>query len=74
MTTTEPRTGTTQVLTDEMLARTNIIKMMSKPFGVRDLLTFVQEKLVPAGLEHARQFTWRAAGEAFLAGYEEASR
>lgn len=38
------------VLTDEMLARTNIIRTMSKPFGVRDLLSFVQETLVPAGL------------------------
>ena len=33
-----------------------------------------RDELVPAGLEHARRFTWRAAGETFLAGYEEASR
>ena len=26
--------------------------------------------LVPRGLEHARQFTWRACGEAMLRGYE----
>ena len=32
-----------------------------------------RDELVPAGFEHARRFTWRAAGESFLAGYEEAS-
>jgi glycosyltransferase involved in cell wall biosynthesis len=32
-----------------------------------------RDELVPAGLEHASRFTWRAAGESFLAGYEEAS-
>jgi glycosyltransferase involved in cell wall biosynthesis len=32
-----------------------------------------RDELVPAGLDHARRFTWRAAGESFLAGYEEAS-
>ena len=32
-----------------------------------------RDELVPAGLEHARRFTWRAAGESFLAGYEGAS-
>jgi len=32
-----------------------------------------RDELVPAGIEHARRFTWRAAGESFLAGYEEAS-
>jgi glycosyltransferase involved in cell wall biosynthesis len=32
-----------------------------------------RDELVPAGLEHARRFTWRAAGESFLAGYEEAA-
>lgn len=42
------------VLTAEMLAQTNIVKVMSKPFGVRDLLAFVEETLVPAGLK-ARQ-------------------
>ncbi|MBA2385421.1 MAG: glycosyltransferase family 4 protein [Actinobacteria bacterium] len=31
-----------------------------------------REELVPRGLEHARRFTWRAAGETFLAGYEGA--
>ena len=32
-----------------------------------------REELVARGLEHARRFTWRAAGEAFLRGYEEAA-
>jgi glycosyltransferase involved in cell wall biosynthesis len=32
-----------------------------------------RDELVPAGVEHARQFTWRAAGASFLAGYEGAS-
>jgi glycosyltransferase involved in cell wall biosynthesis len=27
-------------------------------------------RLVPLGLEHARRFTWRATGEALLAGYD----
>ena len=31
-----------------------------------------RERLVPAGLEHAKRFTWRAVGETFLRGYEEA--
>jgi alpha-1,3-rhamnosyl/mannosyltransferase len=31
-------------------------------------------QLVPAGLEHSRSFTWRAVGETFLRGYEEAAR
>jgi len=29
--------------------------------------------LVPAGLEHSRSFSWRAVGEVFLRGYEEAA-
>jgi glycosyltransferase involved in cell wall biosynthesis len=33
-----------------------------------------RERLVAAGIEHARGFTWRAVGEAFLRGYEEAAR
>jgi glycosyltransferase involved in cell wall biosynthesis len=33
-----------------------------------------REQLVPAGLEHSRSFTWRAVGETFLRGYEEAAR
>jgi alpha-1,3-rhamnosyl/mannosyltransferase len=33
-----------------------------------------RERLVAAGLEHARGFTWRAAGEVILGGYEEAAR
>ena len=33
-----------------------------------------REQLADAGLEHARRFTWRAAGEIFLRGYEEAAR
>ena len=31
-----------------------------------------RERLIPLGVEHAAQFTWRATGEAMLAGYEEA--
>jgi glycosyltransferase involved in cell wall biosynthesis len=33
-----------------------------------------RDELVPRGLEHAAGFAWRATGEAFLAGYEEAAR
>ena len=32
-----------------------------------------RDELVPTGLAHARRFTWRSAGETFLAGYLEAS-
>ncbi len=38
------------VLSDEMLAATNIKRVMSKPFGVRELLAYVQETLIPAGV------------------------
>jgi hypothetical protein len=31
-----------------------------------------REELVGPGLEHARPFTWHAAGEAMLAAYAEA--
>ena len=31
-----------------------------------------RERLVPLGLEHARRFTWKACGEALLAGYDRA--
>lgn len=31
------------------------------------------EQLVAAGLEHSRSFTWRAVGEIFLRGYQEAA-
>ena len=31
-----------------------------------------RDRLVAAGLEHARRFTWRAVGETFLRAYEEA--
>jgi glycosyltransferase involved in cell wall biosynthesis len=31
-----------------------------------------RDRLVAAGLEHVRGFSWRAVGETFLAGYEEA--
>ena len=31
-----------------------------------------RERLIPLGVAHAGQFTWRAAGEAMLAGYEAA--
>jgi alpha-1,3-rhamnosyl/mannosyltransferase len=33
-----------------------------------------RETLSAAGLEHAKRFTWRAVGEIFLRGYEEAAR
>ena len=33
-----------------------------------------RERLVAAGLEHVRSFSWRAVGEIFLRGYEEAAR
>jgi len=32
-----------------------------------------RDELVPRGLEHAEGFTWRAAGEAFLAAYVDAA-
>ena len=32
-----------------------------------------RERLVAAGLEHSRSFSWRAVGEIFLRGYEEAA-
>ena len=41
------------VLSDDMLARTNIAKVMAKPFGVRDLVAYIQETLVPAGVAAA---------------------
>jgi glycosyltransferase involved in cell wall biosynthesis len=33
-----------------------------------------RERLVPLGLEHVKRFSWRAVGEIFLRGYEEARR
>ena len=33
-----------------------------------------RESLVPLGLEHVKAFSWRAVGESFLRGYEEARR
>jgi alpha-1,3-rhamnosyl/mannosyltransferase len=33
-----------------------------------------RERLSRAGLEHATSFTWRAVGEIFLRGYEDATR
>ena len=33
-----------------------------------------RDRLSAAGLEHAKRFTWRAVGEIFLRGYEEAAR
>lgn len=33
-----------------------------------------REERVAKGLEHARRFTWRAAGKTFLRGYEEVAR
>lgn len=32
-----------------------------------------RERLIPAGISHAARFTWRAAAEIMLAGYEDAS-
>jgi glycosyltransferase involved in cell wall biosynthesis len=32
-----------------------------------------RERLVAAGLEHARRFSWRRVGETFLRGYEESA-
>ncbi len=32
------------------------------------------DELIPRGLQHVQGFTWRAAGEVFLTGYEEAAR
>jgi glycosyltransferase involved in cell wall biosynthesis len=39
---------------------------------IRDALAR-REELRTRGLDHARRFTWRAAGETMLRGYEEAS-
>jgi glycosyltransferase involved in cell wall biosynthesis len=39
--------------------------------GIREALAR-RDELVPRGLEHARQFTWRSVGETMLAGYREA--
>ena len=33
-----------------------------------------RDELLTGGVEHASRFTWRAAGETFLHGYEEAAR
>jgi hypothetical protein len=33
-----------------------------------------RDELVAGGPDHARRFTWRAAGETFLHGYEEAAK
>jgi CheY-like chemotaxis protein len=38
------------VLSDEMLSKTNIRRVMSKPFGVRELAAYVQETLIPDGV------------------------
>ncbi|HJS48947.1 MAG TPA: glycosyltransferase family 1 protein [Gaiellaceae bacterium] len=35
-------------------------------------VTVDRERLVAAGLRHSRSLTWRAVGETFLSGYEEA--
>jgi glycosyltransferase involved in cell wall biosynthesis len=40
--------------------------------GIRRALA-EREELVRRGLEHARGFSWRAVGEVFLRGYEEAA-
>jgi glycosyltransferase involved in cell wall biosynthesis len=39
--------------------------------GIREALAR-RDELVPRGLEHARQFTWRSVGETMLAGYRGA--
>ncbi len=39
--------------------------------GLREVL-LRREELVPKGLEHAATFSWRRAGEVFLAAYEQA--
>ena len=31
-----------------------------------------RDRLIPLGIAHAARFTWRAAGEAMLSGYEAA--
>ena len=33
-----------------------------------------RDRLVALGLEHVKEFSWRAVGEAFLRGYEGAGR
>jgi len=43
------------ILTDDMLARTSIKRVMSKPFGVRELLEYVQTTLVPTKPASAKE-------------------
>ena len=38
------------IISDDQVSRTNIKKVMSKPFSVRDLLAFVQTQLLPSTL------------------------
>lgn len=49
------------VLTDDMLARTSIRRVMSKPFSVRDLLAYVQTELIPSGTRPASRSLSQAA-------------
>lgn len=49
------------VLTDDMLARTAIRRVMSKPFSVRDLLAYVQTELIPMGVRAANPSLSQAA-------------
>jgi DNA-binding response OmpR family regulator len=52
------------VLSDDAISRTSIKRIMSKPFGVRELLAYVQETLVPAGTTAAQSAAGRAASPA----------
>ncbi|MBY0313301.1 MAG: response regulator [Phycisphaerales bacterium] len=49
------------VLTDDMLARTSIRRVMSKPFSVRDLLAYVQNELIPSSARPASRSLSQAA-------------
>lgn len=50
------------ILSKEQLAGTNIRRVMSKPFGVRELLAYVQEQLAPvAGMATGSSEASRAA-------------
>ena len=55
----------------EAAARVDPTSPEAMAAGIEQALTEGQA-LVPRGLEHAKQFTWRACGEAMLRGYESA--
>ena len=42
------------ILTKDQLAGTNVRRVMSKPFGVRELVAYVQEQLAPLGARAGR--------------------